>query len=73
MILFLIIYFCGYILAFILLVYNESRYGNLNKFDLITYAVMASPSWLIVICELPIFIRNITKNNNKESEATNGQ
>ena len=65
------IYIIGYILAFIVLVYNESRYSFLNKFDLITYAVMASPSWLIVICELPAFIRSITKNNDKESEVTN--
>lgn len=66
MMLFLIIYIIGYILAFTLLVYNESRYSEITKFDLITYAVMALPSWLIVIYELPTFITNITKNNDKK-------
>ena len=57
MILVLVIYIIGYILAFIMLVYNESRYSNLTKFDLITYASMSLISWLIVICELPTTIK----------------
>jgi hypothetical protein len=51
-------------------VYNESRYSEIAKFDLITYAVMAFPSWFIVIYELPTFIRNTTKNNDNEIDET---
>ena len=61
MILFLYIYIIGYLLALIMLMYNESKYSNLIRFDLVTYLFMAIPSWFIVICELSTSIRNIFK------------
>lgn len=60
MALFLIIYIVGYIIAFIMLMHNEKSICiNITKIDLITNAFMAVPSWLIVICELPTFIKKV--------------
>ena len=57
--LFLIIYLIGCIFAFIMLIYNESRYGTLTAFDLMTNAVISVSSWCIVICEFPTTIKEI--------------
>jgi hypothetical protein len=51
----------GYMFAFIMLIYNESKYSSLTKFSLFTNIIISLSSWLIVICEFPETIKNIIK------------